>query len=51
MLRGMSVAYVCCGKNRNEVDRDSGSRGPGGVEEAERNSVGDRDDFWRALCT
>lgn len=24
MLRGMSVAYVCCcEKNRNEVDRDS----------------------------
>lgn len=53
MLRGMSVAYVCCcEKNRNEVDRDSVEAEVQGMWKRPRGIVWrDRDDFWRALCT
>lgn len=53
MLRGMSVACVCCcGKNRNEVDRDSVEAEVQGMWKRPRGILWrDRDDFWRALCT
>lgn len=51
--KGMSVAYVCCcGKNRNEVDRDSVEAEVQEMWKRPRGIVWrDRDDFWRALCT
>lgn len=52
MLRGMWVAYVCCcGKNRNEVDRDGVEAEVQGMWKRPRGIVWrDRDDSWRAYA-